>query len=119
MTGTIRGWEGEDLHSLGDIIHIGSVTVGPTDQKDRYFVLFATNLLILSVSSRMSGFIYEGKLPLSGIAVNRLEDTDNIKNSFEITGPMIDQNRISKMGRNPKTTNKMCSNEFILESRIN
>ena len=59
MTGTIRGWEGEDLHSLGDIIHIGSVTVGPTDQKDRYFVLFATNLLILSVSSRMSGFIYE------------------------------------------------------------
>ena len=59
MTGTIRGWEGEDLHSLGDIIHIGSVTVGPTDQKDRYFVLFASNLLILSVSSRMSGFIYE------------------------------------------------------------
>ena len=58
MTGTIRGWEGEELHSLGEIIHIGSVNVGP-DQKDRYFVLFSTNLLILSVSSRMSGFIYE------------------------------------------------------------
>jgi len=90
MTGTIRGWEGEELHSLGEIIHIGSVNVGP-DQKDRYFVLFSTNLLILSVSSRMSGFIYEGKLPLSGIAVNRMEDTDNVKNSFEITGPMIDR----------------------------
>ena len=58
LTGTIRNWEGEELHSLGEIVHIGSVTVGP-DQKDRYFVLFATNLLILSVSSRMSGFIYE------------------------------------------------------------
>ena len=28
----------------------------------------------------------KGKLPLSGIAVNRLEDTDIIRNSFEITG---------------------------------
>merc|ERR1711983_439659 len=68
----------------------GPVTQGP-EQKDRYFVLFPNTLLILSVSARMSGFIYEGKLPLSGIAVNRLEDTDNVKNSFEITGPMIER----------------------------
>ena len=69
----------------GDILHMGSVAVGP-EHKDRYLVLFHDVLLILSVSSRMSAFIYEGKLPLSGIAVNRLEDTDNVKNSFEITG---------------------------------
>ena len=31
-------------------------------------------------------FLFQGKLPLSGIAVNRMEDTDNVKNSFEITG---------------------------------
>jgi len=91
MTGTIRGWEGEELMTLGDILHMGSVTVGSVDSKDRYFVLFPSTLLILSVSSRMSGFIYEGKLPLSGIAVNRLEDTENIKNSFEVTGPMIER----------------------------
>jgi len=91
MTGTIRGWEGEELMTLGEILHMGSVTVGPVDQKDRYFVLFPSTLLILSVSARMSGFIYEGKLPLSGIAVNRLEDTDSIKHSFEITGPMIER----------------------------
>jgi len=91
LTGSIRGWEGEsDISSLGDIIHMGSVAVGP-DHKDRYLVLFHQNLLLLSVSSRMSAFIYEGKLPLSGIAVNRLEDTDIIRNSFEITGPMIDR----------------------------
>ena len=35
--------------------------------------------------------ILQGKLPLSGIAVNRLEDTENIKNSFEVTGPMIER----------------------------
>jgi len=90
LTGTIRGWEGEELITLGEILHLGPVTQGP-EQKDRYFVLFPNTLLILSVSARMSGFIYEGKLPLSGIAVNRLEDTDNVKNSFEITGPMIER----------------------------
>ena len=45
--------------TLGEILHMGSVTVGPVDQKDRYFVLFPSTLLILSVSARMSGFIYE------------------------------------------------------------
>ena len=28
---------------------------------------------------------------MSGIAVNRLEDTENVKNSYEITGPMIER----------------------------
>lgn len=47
--------------TLGEILHMGSATVGPVDQnqKDRYFVLFSSTLLILSVSARMSGFIYE------------------------------------------------------------
>ena len=61
ILGTIRGWEGDELMTLGEILHMGSVTVGPVDQnqKDRYFVLFSSTLLILSVSARMSGFIYE------------------------------------------------------------
>jgi len=91
LSGSIRGWEGDqEVSAYGDILHMGSVAVGP-DHKDRYLVLFHDYLLILSVSSRMSAFIYEGKLPLSGISVNRLGDTDNVKNSFEITGPMIDR----------------------------
>ena len=61
FVGTIRGWEGDELMTLGEILHMGSATVGPVDQnqKDRYFVLFSSTLLILSVSARMSGFIYE------------------------------------------------------------
>ena len=59
LTGSIRGWEGDsDISSLGDIIHMGSVAVGP-EHTDRYLVLFHHNLLILSVSTRMSAFIYE------------------------------------------------------------
>ncbi len=58
MTGTIRGWEGEELGSMGEILHLGPVSVNP-EHKDRYFVLFPNTLLILSVSARMSGFIYE------------------------------------------------------------
>ncbi|RZF47575.1 hypothetical protein LSTR_LSTR011373 [Laodelphax striatellus] len=32
-----------------------------------------------------------GKLPLTGINVNKLEETENCKNSFEIVGPMIER----------------------------
>lgn len=36
-------------------------------------------------------YYFQGKLPLSGIIVNRLDDNDNIKNAFEITGPLIER----------------------------
>ncbi|KAJ9593791.1 hypothetical protein L9F63_027566, partial [Diploptera punctata] len=69
---------------------MGSVAVGP-DHRDRYLVLFPSTLLMLSVSQRMSAFIYEGKLPLTGINVTKLEDTELYKNAFEITGNMIER----------------------------
>ncbi|KAH8276698.1 hypothetical protein KR018_010884 [Drosophila ironensis] len=103
LTGPVRGWQGQELSSLGDIIHMGSVAVG-ADHRDRYFVLFPQTLLFLSVSQRMSAFIYEGKLPLTGIIVNRLEDTDTIKNAFEISSPLID--RIVAVCQGPNEANK-------------
>ncbi len=62
LTGTIRGWEGDDLGSLGDILHMGTAVIMGNEVKDRHLVLFPFNLLMLSVSSRMSGFIYEVRL---------------------------------------------------------
>ncbi|XP_043864852.1 uncharacterized protein LOC6577559 isoform X2 [Drosophila mojavensis] len=103
LTGPVRNWQGQELSTLGDIIHMGSVAVGP-DHRDRYFVLFPQTLLILSVSQRMSAFIYEGKLPLTGIVVNRLEDTDVIKNAFEISSSLID--RIVAVCQGPNEANK-------------
>lgn len=90
LTGPVRGWQGQELSTLGDIVHMGSVAVGP-DHRDRYFVLFPQTLLILSVSQRMSAFIYEGKLPLAGITIQRLDDTEAIKNAFQVTGPLIER----------------------------
>jgi Rho guanine nucleotide exchange factor 7 len=58
LSGGVRNWEGEDVGSLGDILHMGSVAVGP-NHSDRYLVLFPKNLLVLAVSTRMSGFIYQ------------------------------------------------------------
>ncbi|KAL9925999.1 rho guanine nucleotide exchange factor 7 isoform X2 [Glossina fuscipes] len=103
LTGPVRGWQGQELSSLGDIIHMGSVAVGP-DHRDRYFVLFPHTLLILSVSQRMSAFIYEGKLPLTGIIVNRLDDSDIYKNAFEINSPLIE--RIVAICQGPNEANK-------------
>jgi len=95
LTGTVRGWEGENIDQMGDIITMGCVSVhnatAVNKQDDRYLVLFPSTLLILSVSSRMSAFIYEGKLPLSGLTVTGpLEDNDTAKNAFEISGPLIE-----------------------------
>lgn len=58
LTGMIRGWEGDKISTLGDIAHMGSVAVG-REHKDQYLVLFPHYLVILSVSQRMSAFIYE------------------------------------------------------------
>lgn len=58
LTGPVRNWQGMELSSLGEIVHMGSVAIEP-DHRDRYFVLFPQVLLILSVSQRMSAFIYE------------------------------------------------------------
>ncbi|KAL7010452.1 hypothetical protein ACKWTF_016957, partial [Chironomus riparius] len=90
LTGPIRGWEGEELSKMGEIIHMGSCAVGK-DHVDRYFILLEQNLLILSVSQRMSAFKFEGKIPISGINAARLPDTEKIKNAFEITGPLIER----------------------------
>lgn len=113
LTGPIRGWQGQELTSLGEIIHMGSVAVGP-EHKDRYFVLFPQTLLILSVSQRMSAFKYEGKLPLTGICVNRLEDTEQIKNAFEVTGSLID--RIVAVCQGPSEANKWVD---LLSAKLN
>lgn len=58
LNGVIQGWEGTEACSLGDAIKIGSVAFG-SEHKDRYLMLFSTHIVILSVSQRLSSFIYE------------------------------------------------------------
>ncbi|XP_059835465.1 rho guanine nucleotide exchange factor 7-like [Hypanus sabinus] len=94
LTETVHGW---DIQSLGNVIYMPQVMVqsGNEEKCERYFLLFPHVLLMLSASPRMSGFIYQGKLPLTGLTVTKLEDGDEHNNSFEITGSMIERILVS------------------------
>uniref|UniRef100_A0A4W4GWD3 Rho guanine nucleotide exchange factor (GEF) 7b n=1 Tax=Electrophorus electricus TaxID=8005 RepID=A0A4W4GWD3_ELEEL len=87
----VRGWEGEGIKTLGSVIYMSQVLVqnhGSEEKNERYLLLFPHVLLVLSASPRMSCFIYQGKLPLTGTTVHKSEDT---RNAFEISGNMIDR----------------------------
>ncbi|XP_043092766.1 rho guanine nucleotide exchange factor 7b isoform X1 [Puntigrus tetrazona] len=91
---SIRGWEGEGIKTLGSVFYMSQVLIqnhGAEEKNERYLLLFPHVLLMLSASPRMSGFIYQGKLPLTGMAVNKIEDSDTTKNAFEISGNMIER----------------------------
>uniref|UniRef100_A0A8C2HIZ1 Rho guanine nucleotide exchange factor (GEF) 7b n=1 Tax=Cyprinus carpio TaxID=7962 RepID=A0A8C2HIZ1_CYPCA len=91
---SIRGWEGEGIKTLGSVLYMSQVLIqnhGTEEKNERYLLLFPHVLLMLSASPRMSGFIYQGKLPLIGMTLNKIEDSDTTKNAFEISGNMIER----------------------------
>uniref|UniRef100_A0A8D3EBQ5 Osteoclast-stimulating factor 1 n=1 Tax=Scophthalmus maximus TaxID=52904 RepID=A0A8D3EBQ5_SCOMX len=82
LTEPIRNWEGDDIRTLGPVQHMSQAT----ESNERYLVLFPHTLLMLSASLRMSGFIYQGRMPLSGMLISRIEDGETMRNAFEISG---------------------------------
>ncbi|KAM4537720.1 rho guanine nucleotide exchange factor 7-like isoform 2-T2 [Fundulus diaphanus] len=98
LTEPIRNWEGEDIKSLGPVLHMSQVKVRTQncqESNERFLILFPHTLLMLSASLRMSGFIYQGKMPLSGMLISRLEDGENLRNAFEISGAQCERAQIS------------------------
>ncbi|CAG5865775.1 unnamed protein product [Menidia menidia] len=94
LTETIRLWEGDDIKTLGSVIYMSQVLVQsplPEEKNERYLMLFPHVLLMLSASPRMSGFIFQGKLPLAGMTVTKLEDCEAHIDSFELNGTMFDR----------------------------
>uniref|UniRef100_A0A8C5C618 Rho guanine nucleotide exchange factor (GEF) 7b n=1 Tax=Gadus morhua TaxID=8049 RepID=A0A8C5C618_GADMO len=91
LTEPIRNWEGDDIRTLGPVLHM----VQTGERNERYLLLFAHTLLILSPSPRMSGFIYQGRIPLSGMLISRMEDGDNIRNAFEISGSHCERMQVT------------------------
>ncbi|XP_041493316.1 rho guanine nucleotide exchange factor 6-like [Microtus oregoni] len=90
----IQAWEGDDIKSLGNVIFMSQVMVqyGTCEEKEeRYFMLFSNVLIMLSASPRMSGFIYQGKIPVAGMVVNRVDEIEGNDCTFEITGNMIER----------------------------
>uniref|UniRef100_A0A8B9HLK4 Rac/Cdc42 guanine nucleotide exchange factor (GEF) 6 n=1 Tax=Astyanax mexicanus TaxID=7994 RepID=A0A8B9HLK4_ASTMX len=86
----VRSWEGDGIKSLGQVAYMSQVHVQSTpseEKEERYFMLFPNVLIMLSASPRMSGFIYQGRLPLSGTTVTKLmEDAELGHFAFEIAG---------------------------------
>ncbi|XP_055007383.1 rho guanine nucleotide exchange factor 7a isoform X2 [Boleophthalmus pectinirostris] len=93
LTETIRLWEGDDIKTLGSVLYMSQVLVqaGSEEKSERYLMLFPHVLLLLSASPRMSGFIFQGKLPLAGMIVSKLEDCEAYKNAFELNGTLFDR----------------------------
>ncbi|CAH6780152.1 Arhgef6 [Phodopus roborovskii] len=90
----IQAWEGDDIKTLGNVIFMSQVMVqyGTCEEKEeRYFMLFSNVLIMLSASPRMSGFIYQGKIPIAGMVVTRLDEIEGNDCTFEITGNMIER----------------------------
>uniref|UniRef100_A0A8C7DPL2 Rac/Cdc42 guanine nucleotide exchange factor 6 n=1 Tax=Oncorhynchus kisutch TaxID=8019 RepID=A0A8C7DPL2_ONCKI len=100
----VRGWEGDSMKSLGHVAYMSLVHMqnGTNEEKEeRYLMMFPGVLVLLSASPRMSGFIYQGRLPLTGSTVSRqTEDTENGHYTFEITGSTMD--RITVFCSNPQ-----------------
>ncbi|XP_042158990.1 rho guanine nucleotide exchange factor 6-like isoform X1 [Oncorhynchus tshawytscha] len=91
----VRGWEGDGMKSLGHVAYMSQVHMqnGTNEEKEeRYLMMFPSVLVMLSASPRMSGFIYQGRLPLTGSTVSRqTDDTENGHYAFDITGSMFDR----------------------------
>uniref|UniRef100_A0A673LVC9 Rho guanine nucleotide exchange factor 7-like n=1 Tax=Sinocyclocheilus rhinocerous TaxID=307959 RepID=A0A673LVC9_9TELE len=64
---SIRGWEGEGMKTLGSVLYMSQVLI------------------------QNHGAEVNGKLPLTGMTVNKIEDSDTTKNAFEISGNMIER----------------------------
>ncbi|XP_052105073.1 rho guanine nucleotide exchange factor 7-like isoform X7 [Mytilus californianus] len=93
LTSAIKGWEGEEMSKFGEVLHLSQVHVFTSsgEKYDRIFVLFPNMLVMLSMSPRLSGYTYEGQIPLSGLNVSTCDDEENFPNSFEISGNMIEK----------------------------
>lgn len=63
LCGSVRFWEGDEPHRLGELLYMGPVKITTTlpvpEVKDRHLVLFSQCIILLSVSQRLSAFVFE------------------------------------------------------------
>ncbi|NXE20010.1 ARHG7 factor, partial [Ardeotis kori] len=95
ITQPISGWEGMNIHSLGEIIWSSLVFLRSycmEEMCERYIVLSSSHLLILSVDRSKKALVYEGLLPLAGMRLREIAGA--ISHTFEISGSMIESRLI-------------------------
>uniref|UniRef100_A0AAX7SFP4 Rho guanine nucleotide exchange factor (GEF) 7b n=1 Tax=Astatotilapia calliptera TaxID=8154 RepID=A0AAX7SFP4_ASTCA len=68
LTEPIRNWEGDDIRTLGPVLHMSQAA------------------LIWCTDEHCFWLCLQGRIPLSGMLISRIEDGENLKNAFEISG---------------------------------
>ncbi|CAG2160425.1 unnamed protein product [Oppiella nova] len=92
MLGNIKNWDQgmKNIQTFGEIIRMDSVSIQIIPdysemKKDRYLVLFPQILLVLSVSTEMTSFVFESKLRLEDAVIKTSGELMDATNIFEIT----------------------------------
>jgi len=91
LCGSVRFWEGEEPYRLGELLYMGPVkitslnTLNP-EVRDRHLVLFSQCIILLSVSQRLSAFVFEKKIHLNGISLSGQDESEIQRLSFEVIG---------------------------------
>uniref|UniRef100_A0A8C7GYK5 Rho guanine nucleotide exchange factor 7 n=1 Tax=Oncorhynchus kisutch TaxID=8019 RepID=A0A8C7GYK5_ONCKI len=73
VTESIRLWEGDDIRTLGSVLYMSQALVN----------MWVQMLMMVSC--------LQGKLPLTGMTVTMLEDSEAHKNSFELSGSLFER----------------------------
>uniref|UniRef100_A0A667XH48 Osteoclast-stimulating factor 1 n=1 Tax=Myripristis murdjan TaxID=586833 RepID=A0A667XH48_9TELE len=68
LTEPIRNWEGDDIKTLGPVLHMAQTIVHTQS--------------------------CQGRVPLSGMLISRIEDGDNLRNAFEISGTQSERMQV-------------------------
>uniref|UniRef100_A0A0N5AKL6 Rho guanine nucleotide exchange factor 7 n=1 Tax=Syphacia muris TaxID=451379 RepID=A0A0N5AKL6_9BILA len=79
-SGLIEGLSSSEIEALGDIIYMGSVTLGDEETLveehlpvDRCLVLFSTALIVLEITQTLNKYILKEKIDTEGMKVKRIE----------------------------------------------
>uniref|UniRef100_A0A8C9RPM7 Rho guanine nucleotide exchange factor 7 n=1 Tax=Scleropages formosus TaxID=113540 RepID=A0A8C9RPM7_SCLFO len=90
LTETIRCWEGDDIKTLGSVLYMSQVMIQShgSEVRDTLKVFFFCFLNLVAV-------LFQGKLPLTGMSIMKLDDSENHKNAFEISGSMIERIQVA------------------------
>uniref|UniRef100_T2MDY3 Rho guanine nucleotide exchange factor 7 n=1 Tax=Hydra vulgaris TaxID=6087 RepID=T2MDY3_HYDVU len=101
LTGTIEGWQGEHITSLGTLVHMGQVFIEKEElaRRERYFCLFPNDFVVVSVGIDLVGYCFEERHSVVGISARNIEDTDTFFNGFEL---IVSNNKWRVMTSSPR-----------------
>uniref|UniRef100_A0A7N9AL14 Osteoclast-stimulating factor 1 n=1 Tax=Mastacembelus armatus TaxID=205130 RepID=A0A7N9AL14_9TELE len=90
LTEPIRNWEGDDIRTLGPVLHMSQVTVHTQNCQVTTEHLKYT---LKSYTPQMSPRLIT--LPLTGMLISRIEDGESLRNAFEISGGQCERMQIA------------------------